>query len=191
MRYLKMKESNKKPFLSCDDVEQLLLKKTIDELTGDERHLTREHLKSCDRCQSFQNALLNLQDSMQAGTIDKLAPDPAIRENVIKRMRDLKPQKSGIPGKTYKAIRTVLEYRIPVYKALPVAVLIVLVFVAVQQHPSTLRQEPAVLNNVAETEISVPAQLRVIDNLGIIDQQKIGQSVKDDTTLARFIVGSI
>jgi hypothetical protein len=30
--------------------------------------------------------------------------------------------------------------------------------------------------------------MRVMDDLGIIDQQKIGQNVKDDTTLTQFIV---
>jgi hypothetical protein len=186
-----MKESNKKPFFNCDDIEQLLIKKSIDGLCEDESHFIQEHLKSCGRCKNFQDALLNLQDSMQVGRIDKLAPDPAIREKVIQRIKSLKHQEADIPGKTYKAIRSILEYRIPVYRALPVVVLLILMFLAVKQFPSGFRHEPAGVHSIAETGISVPTQLRVIDNLGIIDQQKIGQSVKDDTTLARFIVGTI
>lgn len=186
-----MKESNKKPFLNCDDIEQLLIQKSIDGLSEDESRFIQEHLKSCGRCKSFQNALLNLQDSMQDGRIDKLVPDPAIREKVIQKMRSLKHQEAGILGKTYKTIRSILEYRIPAYQALPVVVLLILMFLTVERFPSGVRHEPAGVHSIAETGISVPTQLRVIDNLGIIDQQKIGQSVKDDTTLARFIVGAI
>jgi anti-sigma factor RsiW len=186
-----MKESNETPFLNCDDIEQLLIKRNIDGLSEEESQMLQEHLRSCDRCRSFENTLLSLQDSMQFGTREKLAPDPAIRENVIQRMRDLKPQETRVLGKAYKAIKSLLQYRIPVYQALPVVILILLLSLAVEQFPSSTRHEPAGLSSIAKTESPVPAQLRVIEDLGIIDQQKIGQSLKEDTTLAQFIVGTI
>jgi hypothetical protein len=186
-----MKESNETPFLSCDDIEQLLIKKSINRLSEEESQMLQEHLKSCDCCRSFQSALVNLQDSMQFGTREELLPDPAIRENVIQRMRDLKHQEAGTLGKIYQVIRSLLQYRIPVYQALPVVILIALMFLALEQFPYSLRHEPAGLSSIAKTEPPVPAQLRIIDSLGIIDQQKIGQSLKEDTTLAQFIVGTI
>ncbi len=186
-----MKESNETPFLNCDDIEELLIKRKIDGLSGEESQMLREHLSSCDRCRGFENTLLNLQDSMQFGTREELVPDPAIRENVIQRMRVLKPKETGILGKIYQAVKSLLQYRIPVYQALPVVILILLLSLAVKQFPSGTRHEPAGLRSVAKTESVVPAQLRVIDDLGIIDQQKIGQSLEEDTTLAQFIVGTI
>jgi hypothetical protein len=183
-----MKESNSAPDVNCDGIEQLLIKKNFEELTDQENRLIQEHLRSCDVCRSYQSALLRLKDSMRISAEDKLAPDPSIHETVIKRMRNLKPQEAGFLGRAYQSVMRLFEYRIPVYQALSGAVLVVLIFLAVKQFSFTAEQKTTRLHNVAQIETSIPAQMRVMDDLGIIDQQKIGQNVKDDTTLTRFIV---
>jgi len=183
-----MKESNNEPLIDCDGIEQLLIKKSLEELTDQENRLIQKHLRSCDVCRSYQSALLKLKDSMQISAEDKLAPDPSIRETVIKRMRSLKPQEAGFLGRAYQSVTHIFEYRIPVYQALSGAVLVVLIFLAVKQFSFTPEQKTTGLHKVAQVETSIPAQMRVMDDLGIIDQQKIGQNVKDDTTLTRFIV---
>jgi hypothetical protein len=103
-------------------------------------------------------------------------------------MKSLKPQEAGFLDRVYQSVIHIFEYRIPVYQALSGAVLIALIFLAVKQFNFTPEQKATGLHNVAQIETSLPAQMRVMDNLGIIDQQKIGQNVKDDTTLTRFIV---
>jgi hypothetical protein len=183
-----MKESNNAPDVNCDGIEQLLIKRSLEELTDQENRLIQEHLRDCDVCRSYQSALLKLKDSMQISAKDKLAPDPSIRETVIKRMKSLKPQEAGFLGRAYQSVMRLFEYRIPVYQALSGAVLVVLIFLAVKQFSFTAEQKTTRLHNVAQIETSIPAQMRVMDDLGIIDQQKIGQNVKDDTTLTRFIV---
>jgi hypothetical protein len=183
-----MKESNNEPLIDCDGIEQLLIKKSLEELTDEESRLLQKHLRSCDRCRSYQSALLKLKDSMQICTEDKLAPHPSIRETVIERMKSLKPQEAGFLGRAYQSVMRLFEYRIPLYQVLSGAVLIALIFLAVKQFSFTAEQKTTELHNVAQVETSIPAQMRVMDDLGIIDQQKIGQNVKDDTTLTRFIV---
>ena len=183
-----MKESNNAPDVNCDSIEQLLIKKSLEELSDEENRLIQEHLRSCDQCRSYQSALLRLKDSMQISAEDKLAPDPSIRETVIKRMKSLKPQEAGFIGRAYQSVIHIFEYRIPIYQVLSGAVLIALIFLAVKQFSFTAEQKTTGLRNVAQIETSIPAQMRVMDDLGIIDQQKIGQNVKDDTTLTQFIV---
>jgi hypothetical protein len=183
-----MKESNNAPLVNCDGIEQLLIKKSLEELSDEENWLIQEHLRSCDRCRSYQSALLKLKDSMQISAEDKLAPDLSIRETVIKRMKSLKPQEVGFLGRAYQSVMHIFEYRIPVYQALSGAVLIVLIFLAVKQFSFTAEQKTTGLHNVAQVETSIPAQMRVMDDLSILKRQKIGQNVKDDTTLTRFIV---
>jgi hypothetical protein len=183
-----MKESNNAPDVNCDGIEQLLIKKSLEKLTDQENRLIQEHLRSCDGCRNYQSALLRLKNSMQINMEDKLVPHPAIRRTLIQRMRDLRSQEIGNLKGAYKSVMRLFEYRIPVYQALSGAVLVVLIFLAVKQFSFTAEQKTTGLHKVAQVETSIPAQMRVMDDLGIIDQQKIGQNVKDDTTLTRFIV---
>jgi hypothetical protein len=183
-----MKKSNESPNMDCDDIERLLTNRIFDKLTQDENLLVEEHLKSCDRCQSYQNALLNLQNSMEIGPEHELAPDPAIRENIIQRMKTLNPVETGIFAKSWHYVRNVFEYRVPVYQALSGLVLIALIYLTVGQLSFSPAQKPSEPQSLAQIETPTPTQMRVVDNLKIIDQQKIGQNVKDDTTLTRFIV---
>lgn len=186
-----MKKSNEKPNTNCDSIQRLLVKKTSDELTSDESLLVGEHLKSCARCQSYQRTLLNLQDSMEISAQEKLVPDPAIRENLIQRMRIQRSQKAGILSSTWRNIRSMLQYRIPIYQPLSGLVVIALIFLMVSHLSFSPDQEPLESQGLAQIQTPTPVQMSVVDNLDIIGRQKIGRNVKEDTTLTRFIVTSM
>jgi hypothetical protein len=186
-----MKKSNENPHINCDDIEQLLIKKSIDELTEDENLLVEEHLKSCERCQSYQNTLSNLQHSMKTGAEEKLVPDPAIRENIIRRMKTLQPQETGILRNAWQHIRCVFEYRIPVYQTLSGVVVIVLIFLATKQISFSPGKQPPEPQSLVRMEMPEPTEMSVVDNLDIIAHQKIGRSAKEDTALTRFIVSTM
>jgi hypothetical protein len=183
-----MKESNDQPIAGCDDVELLLSKRLEDKLTEDEIQLVDEHLKSCSRCLSYERILLSLQDSMQIKAEEKLAPRPAIHQYLVQRMKELRPQETGILRKTYHSFIHLFEYRIPVYQVLTGVILILLLFLGVKHFPFTVGQKPEGLQIITQIDTSAPTQLKVIDNLDIIGKQKIGQNVKEDSTLAQFIV---
>jgi len=186
-----MKESNENLSLNCDEIEGLLIQRHFDEITQDQSLLVEEHLKSCDRCRTYQKILLNMQNSMQIGAEEKLIPDPAIRQNIIQQLRALKPQEAGIFARGWHYIRSIFEYRVPVYQALFGVVLIALIFLAIKQYPSSADQKPLEPRGLAQIETPLPAQMSVIDNLEIIKGQKIGLNVKEDTTLTRFIVSTM
>lgn len=183
-----MKESNKGPNVNCDDIEQLLIKKDVDGLTPEENLLVEKHLKFCQRCRTYQSTLSSLHNSMQIDSKEKLVPDPAIRRNIIQRMKALRPEEKGIFKGVLGYFRNILEYRIPVYQTLLIVVLIPLIFFAVDQLFLTPDREPENLEGIAQMEPLVSSQMGVLDNLEIIDQQKIGISVREDTSLTRFIV---
>jgi hypothetical protein len=183
-----MKESNKSPNVNCDDIEQLLIKKDADGLTLEENLLVEKHLKFCERCRTYQSTLSSLQNSMKISPDEKVVPHPAIRQNIIQRMKALRPEEKGIFKSGWQYIRTALEYRIPVYQTLLFVLLIPLVFFAVDQLFLTPEHEPENLEGIAQMEPLVSSQMGVLDNLDIIEQQKIGISAKEDTSLRRFIV---
>lgn len=183
-----MKESNDQPVANCEDVELLLSKRLADELTEDEKQVVDTHLKSCNRCLSYERILLSLQESVQIKSEEKLAPHPAIRQHIIQRMKDLKPQETGVLRKTYHFFISLIEYRIPVYQSLTGMILIFLLFLGLKHLPFTIGQKPERLQIATQIDTSAPAQLKVLDNLDIIGKQKIGQNVKEDSTLTQFIV---
>ncbi len=183
-----MKEPNDQSITGCDDVELLLSKRLVDKLTGDENRLVDEHLKSCSRCLSYERILLSLQDSMQIKAEEKFTPRADIRQHLVLRMKDSRPQEAGILRRTYHSFVHLFEYRIPVYQILTGVILILLLFLGVKHFPFNAERKPERLQIITRIDTSVPAPLRVIDNLDIIGKQKIGQNVKEDSTLVQFIV---
>ena len=186
---MKKSSENSKP--NCEDIQRLLVNKVSDELTRDEDRLLEGHLKSCGHCRSYQNTLLSLKDSMQIGTGEKLVPDPAIRENIVRRMKTLQPQETPILRNAWQYIRSIFEYRVPVYQTLSGLALIALIFLATRQISFSPDQKPPEPRSLVRMEMPAPTQMSVVDNLDIIDKQKIGRNVTEDTTLTRFIVSTM
>ena len=186
-----MKKSNEHPHIACDQIEGLLTQRHFDEITQDQSLLIEEHLKSCDKCRSYQKTLSGLQTSMQTTAEAKLAPDPAIRQNVIRRMKTAKALEAGILARGWQYIRNGFQYRIPVYQALFGVVLIALIFVGIRQLPLSAHREVPTTQGVIRLQMPVSTEVSVIDNLEIVKQQKIGRNVGEDTTLTRFIVSTM
>ena len=183
-----MKESTKGHNANCDDIEQLLIKKDVDGLTPEENLLVEKHLKFCERCRTYHSTLSNLQNSMQIRTDEKIVPHPAIRQNIIQRMKALRPEEKGIFKGVWQYIRAIFEYRIPVYQTLLGLVLIFLISFSINRLFLTTEKKPLELQSFAQIESMSYTQISVIDNLQIIDQQKIGRTVKEDPSLTRFTV---
>ena len=185
-----MEKRNENSKMKCDEIEFLLIKRNFDELTVKESLLVEEHLKNCDSCRGYQKTLSNLQESMKE-TLERPVPDPAIRKRVIKRMEALKPERAGFVARGWHYLADLLKHRIPVYQPLLGAALVVLIFVGAKQLISPAVEETTGIRTPAPTEMMMPAQMSVMDNLGIVKAQKIGRSAGEDTTLTRFIVSSI
>ena len=183
-----MKKTNENFNIQCDEIEHLLVKKDVEGLTPEEDVLLENHLRLCKRCRSYQNALLSVRNSVQIDSEEKLVPDPAMRQNIIQRMKTLRPEQAGIFKSSWQYIRNMLEYRIPVYQTLLGIVLILLISFSINTLFLTTERASSKLPSFAQMEPLVSSQMSVLNNLEIIDQQKIGISVKEDTSLTRFIV---
>jgi len=185
-----MESPNEDKKMKCDKIEFLLIKRNFDEPTMKESLLVEEHLENCSSCRNYQKTLSNLQESMKE-TLEGPVPDPAIRKRVVKRMEALKPEQAGMIARGWRYLGDLLKYRIPVYQPLLGAALILLMFVGIKQLSVPVEEKPAGIQAPVRTEVVTPAQMSVMDNLGIVKAQKIGRSAGEDTTLARFIVSSI
>jgi predicted anti-sigma-YlaC factor YlaD len=186
-----MKNPNERKAPSCDQVEKLLVSRTCDRLTEGEEQRIREHLAICARCRDYQTALDDVVKAVKPQDEGKLVPNPAIRENILERMRMLKPEEIGIPRKTWEFARSAFAHPIPVYQAVLGAALIFLLSLGLRHLPSSAVREVSPPRPLVRMETSLPSQLGVIDNLEIVKHQRIGQSVAEDTALTRFIVSSM
>lgn len=174
----------------CGDIEELLIKQKSEILSEKEIALLQNHLKTCKHCQSYQTRLAYIQASMPISKNSPLKPDPAIRQSLINRMKALKPQKYWGIDSLRQKILTVLEYRIPVYQGLIGLACSWLIFVAIQYF-SFLQSRSVSSEYYRMMSDAKYYQINVIQNLQIIEQQKIGKTVREDSLLTRFVVSSM
>jgi len=88
----------------------------------------------------------------------------------------------------WQTIRNMLGYRIPVYQALLGAGLILVGFWMINKHSLSIDRKPSKLPNFIQMDTPTSSQMNVIKNLNMIDEQKIGWSVKEDSALTRYFV---
>jgi hypothetical protein len=186
-----MKKSNNHPKPNCDDIEKLLVCHTYESLSDSENLQLEEHLSECSRCRDYRDTLLELKNMVRIREEKEPIPDPAIRNNIIRRMKEMKPQKIGIPEKAWQSIKGAFAHPIPVYQAVFGMALILLLSFGLRHLPSSAVREATEPNILVRTETPLPFQLGVVDNLEVVKQQKVGWSVREDSTLARFIVSTM
>jgi hypothetical protein len=186
-----MKKSNKNSNISCAEIERLLIKKNIEGLTDSEQLLLNEHLKYCGRCIQFQRALVNIKGSMEIKTDNGLLPYHAVRQNLIKRMESIKKEKQSMLNTFLQPVRNILEYRIPVYQAAIGIAVVLLISIVNIKMPFSSQKKPLNLQDAFAIEDSISYQYNFINKLQIIDSQKIGINVKEDTMFTKYIVTSM
>lgn len=183
-----MKKSLTTPPTECDEIELLLLRQQVERLSSEENSRLQQHLKICIHCQNYGRQLANLHHAMAIDPTGHLTPDPAIRTVVMNRLRQRKPEKQGILNSLWQWLSKVLEYRIPVYQGLVGVACGLLIFVLVKYFPNSGRsgwERSQHQFHLADTTVY---QINVIQNLDLIEDQKIGKSVLEDSLLTRFVV---
>ena len=91
----------------------------------------KNHIAICYNCQNYLENLSVIKDKMKISPSDDLKPNPQILKNIIA----FKKVKLGLIRKNKESfwdiIRTIFEFRIPVYQALSGAVVILMLFMYV------------------------------------------------------------
>lgn len=183
-----MKKSVKKSISKCDEIEAILIRQQVESLINEENSLLQEHLKTCLHCQNYGRQLANLHSAMAIDQGSPLKPDPSIRQIVMNQMRKRKPEKQGILNSWWQGLSKILEYRIPVYQGLIGVACGLLIVVLIRYFPLSNQpklEPPPFQSQMADTTVY---QINVIKNLQIIEDQKIGKNVMEDSLLTRFIV---
>ncbi|MEJ2637409.1 MAG: zf-HC2 domain-containing protein [Calditrichia bacterium] len=111
----------------CRVAEDLLTKRMSEKLTDSEISHVKAHLDSCPQCRAFQDILLKMQETVGIEGKGELSPDPAIRENILRRMKAGRRRKRTNPVDLLRFMKQVLEFRIPVYQAALTVALVIII----------------------------------------------------------------
>ena len=171
----------------CQQVEKLLIKKNIESLSDDEEQLIRTHLKECADCRSFQFVLAGVKKKMGSEFKSDIKPKPSIRLNLVRQIRKSANQEQSMLAKIWHKILAALEYRVPVYQGLLGAAVVLLIFLILNQFSYINNQSFVNFQQYAQTDTVLINQMNVIDDVSILKNQKIGQSVSEDTMLTKFL----
>jgi hypothetical protein len=186
-----MKDLHKNQTIKCDAVEELLIKQNFESLSENENAMLQNHLKNCKHCQNYQNQLVFIQKSMSVSQKSQLKPDPAIRQSLMDRMNAVKHKRHRIGDLFWQRLLNLLEYRIPVYQGLIGLACSLLIFVAIHYFSFSSHYQPNIPQYEMRMADTTFYQINVIKNLQIIEQQKIGKNVREDSLLTRFVVSSM
>jgi len=186
-----MKKKSSLTKISCSEIEELLIKQRMleNDLKTPENEALKTHLATCEECAKYQSILLNVSHSLDVENEFRLTPNSEIKETLSVRLR---AKKIRVPkaDSTQKSFFDFLRIKIPVYQAAVGTFLLFLVFYAVSDfglgNQEKLDSLPATFN-----ERPIADSLTMIQNIRLLESQKLGRNIEEDSLLIRFIVTSV
>lgn len=186
-----MKKKSSLTKISCSEIEELLIKQKMleNDLKISESEALKTHLATCKKCAKYQNILLNMERSVDIENEFRLAPNSEIKENLSARLRskNIRDQKAGSGQKIFFDF---LRVKVPVYQAAVGMLLLFLVFYAVSDFGLGNQKESDTTSR-AQIERPIADSLTMMQNIRLLESQKLGRNIKEDSLLIRFIVTSV
>ncbi len=174
----------------CSQIQKLIIEMKADQIAEDIKIKIESHLSQCRSCQEFGKSLSAIENGLTIGDDLKLKPAPQIRRNLLAYLHNSRKKRASLFYRMWSTARGVLEIRIPVYQILSAAVLLIFIFMGIQKlstfHKSELTQE-----SLPQLQEGLFNQFNVIDNLRLIDGQKIGRNFTEDSLLIKMFVRSL
>jgi len=176
---------------NCSKIEELIIKRNIEELSDSEVDTLEDHLSTCNSCRSFETSLQRINQEMQVEENETLTPSPAIREKILPQMRVREKSKENVFDTFFKSIQNLLQYRVPVYQA-GVALILAFILVGIGVNvPFSSVSSSDSMDSFVQGEIQTLDSNYLINNYPSLDSQNVGINVKEDTMLTRFIFNSM
>jgi hypothetical protein len=175
--------SKQKTILSCEEVENTLIRQNIENISETEQQLVENHLLTCQVCKKYEYILLKLKNTLAVVHQDTLMPDPRIKKNISKRIST----HSNVLDNIWQFVLDIFEYRIPVYQALGAMTAITFLLIAYNAIGTPTNRNIDVLGNSILLKGVVENINYRLDSLQLIERQRIGVSVSEDSILTQFI----
>ncbi len=173
---------------NCSRIEHLIIRQMTSNINDKEKKLVDDHLKTCKKCLRFRHVLMRIRSSFASDALSQLNPSPDVRLNLMNEMEMLQRAEKGFADKISDALYSLFAYRIPVYQVVLAIILISGIFLGKSlffqpQNTSAFPSDASITKN----EIIVD-QPKIRAHLQIVNRQKTGESIKEDSVLTKFIV---
>ena len=177
--------------INCKQIEELILKQKTDIITQDEIKQIESHIANCSSCKTFYLTVSKIEANMEFDSNAYLQPNPTIRENVIKNLKDRSIFKKQRYLNLIDFVRSILDYRIPVYQAgLAVLIIIFLVTYGFDFSKSLIDKNSTKSPTSQKVEYPVSDEY-MIETYPDLNNQKVGINVREDSILIEFIYTSM
>ncbi len=184
-----MKKRSSLTKIRCSEIEELLIKQRIvDDLKTAESEALKTHLATCEECTKYQRVLLNVSHFVAIENEFGLAPNSELKKDLSGRLR-AKNIRVPKADSTQKSFLDFLKIKIPIYQAAVGTLLLFLVFYAVNDF-GLGNEERLDTTSRAQIERSIVDSLTMMQNIRLLESQKLGRNITEDSLLIRFIVTS-
>jgi len=176
-----MSRANIKP--DCQEIEYILLKGSVEEISTQEQQLIEQHLNFCPQCKKYEHFLLDIKRAITSSPDNNVEPFPRIRENALKKI-------SGYPGVIsmfWNSIISLFEYRIPIYQALVMIFIIFVLLVGFNFASSRQNSFMILSSEWNKSEGMLSNENFALDSLQLLERQRIGKNVLEDSVITRLI----
>ncbi len=175
----------------CISVRDLLIKAQYQALPSSDKKLVSGHLKNCTDCRNFQATLIRMTESFDISRRKDLQLDPHIRYHLLERMETRFPRSLSSVSRFREKLKMIFEYRIPVYQALIVFILVLAAVTLFQPSPP-----PADVYQLPQVTALYPDSAafenqNVFIHRGLDAGDKLGRTLKEDSVLTRYITYSL
>jgi hypothetical protein len=145
------------------------------------------HINNCLKCQNYLENLHILKNHMQKSPSKELKPNPRIIKNIIAHKNIKKDFRKIRPNSIWGSIRTIFEYRIPVYQALSGAVVALMLFMYISSNLISPDNRATNIEYSGNQNDITSSELYVLDTLNLTKPER-GQNAKEDSVLISFLV---
>lgn len=176
---------------NCKQIEELIIKQKIEILNENEMNQIEIHLANCSSCNNLYLTVSKLERSMVLNSNDSLKPATEIRDNLITKLEYKSAARQPWYPNIIEIIRSVFTYRIPVYQAGLVGIIIIfLVFYGLNFNrslPDNKNEKSIASQNIDYS----PSNEYMFETHPDINKQKVGVNVREDSSLIGFIYTSM
>ncbi|MBN1348980.1 zf-HC2 domain-containing protein [candidate division KSB1 bacterium] len=174
--------------MTCNEIQHVLIQGESNRLTPDELRLVEVHLAKCPDCKQFESFLLQMQGAIKIQANDAPVPEPENRRRLLGLLAFRQRRKPVITARLWQTIRAVIEYRIPVYQILLAATCIWFLIWAINISAAFFDSINGRSPGFARIERVDTGDIYVIEELSILEHQKIGRNAREDSTLTSLLV---
>ena len=166
----------KKQNATCRDIQDMIAWGKIERLTATDRDQIRRHMEKCPRCAVYAETLELIESAVLAEQALDADAAAGVKQDILAHFAENRSGKTGY----LNWIREKLTWRIPVYQAAFVAILMFVIAFTVTSGADEKGPE--------DTTPQIVASMALLDTIQAGQLDNIGRSSLEDSTLIRIAV---